>query len=281
MKLTILAKRLLILLLAACGLVLASCSNLVSIPTGTPTPSSTEPSTPTIVWFPPTSTPTAFLTQSLAPTEEYHPGVGDLIFTDSFDQPELWNTASSAQASATVTRNRLVLSITGPGPLSIVSLRGQPVVGDFYAEAMVDVSLCSGKDQYGMVFRAAPGGNYYRFTVNCNGQVRLERVRGGETYPLLDWLSSGDASLGAPAQEKLGIWAVGREMRVFLNDHFQFSLPDPVFSSGTIGFFIYTSGQTPVTVSFSGLSVYSVFYISPTPTLTPPRTPTPSPALNP
>jgi hypothetical protein len=281
MKLTILTKQFLILLLAACGLVLASCSSLVSIPTVTPTPSFTETSTPTIVWFPSTSTPTTFPTQSPNPTEEYRPGVGDLIFADSFDQPELWNTASSAQASATVTRNRLVLSISGPGPLSIVSLRSQPVVGDFYAEALVDVSLCSGKDQYGMVFRTASIKDYYRFVINCSGQERLERVRGGETYPLSDWLSSGDIPVGAPAQVKLGVWADGSEMRLFLNDHFQDVQSDPVFSSGTIGFFIRASGQTPVTISISDLAVHSVTYISPTPSLSPSRinlpTPTPSP----
>jgi hypothetical protein len=281
MKLTILKKRILILLLTACGLVLTSCSNLNLMPTGTPAPFFTATPTPTIIWFPPTTTSTVFPTQPPTQTEEYHPGIGDLIFTDSFDQLNLWDTASSAQASASLMRNRLILSISGSGPLSIISMRNQPVVGDFYAQAMADISLCNNKDQYGMLFRASGNENYYRFTVNCNGQSRLERVRAGETYPLLDWLSSGDAPTGAPAQVKMGVWTVGREMRVFLNDHYQFSTFDPVFSSGTLGFFIFASGQTPVTVSFSDMSVYSVFYNSPTPsltpsiTLTPSRTPTP------
>ena len=72
-----------------------------------------------------------------------------------------------------MTRNRLVLSITGRAALHL-SLRSQPMVGNFYAEATATVSLCRDKDQYGMVFRAA-GEDYYRFAVNCNGQVRLER----------------------------------------------------------------------------------------------------------
>jgi len=196
-----------------------------------------------------------------------------MILYDSFTQPAIWDMPSSAQASATLARNRLLLSINGPGPLRVISMRSQPVLGDFYAEAMVDISLCSGTDQYGMIFRATSRNDYYRFVVNCNGQARLERLRGGETYPLLDWLSSGDAPFGAPAQVKMGVWAVGRELRVFLNDHFQFSQTDPVFTNGTLGFFIYAGGQTPVTVSFSDLSVYSVFYISPTPSLTPSNTP--------
>ena len=281
MKLTILAKLFLTLLLAACGLILSACSGLTPIPTETPTSFSIETPTATIVWFPPTNTPTAFPTRFQNPTEEYHPGVGNMIFVDSFDQPELWNTSSSSQASATVTRNRLLLSITGPGPLTILSLRSQPVVGDFYAEAKIDISLCSGKDQYGMLFRASGSRDYYRFSVNCSGQSRLERLRAGETYPLLDWFSSGDNPVGAPAQVKMGIWASGREMRIFLNDHLQTSQFDPVFSNGTLGFFAFASGQTPVTVSFSELSVYSVFYVSPMPSLTPSRTPISSPIPNP
>ena len=264
------------LALAACGLILASCSSLSPVPTPTLTPvSATAAPTPTIVWFPPTNTPPEFPTQPVAPTLEYHPGVGALLFSDSFDQPELWNTSTSSQASAIVTRNRLVLSIDGQGPVFIISLRSQPAVGDFYAEATVDVSLCSGSDQYGMLFHASPGGNYYRFAVNCNGQVRLERSLNGETYPIQNWLSSGDATFGAPAHVGLGVWAVGNEMRLFLNDSYQFTIRDPLFHTGTLGFFIYASGKMPVTASFSNLSVYSVAYIPPTPTVPPTLTPKP------
>jgi hypothetical protein len=251
------------------------------MPTSTLLPLGTDTLSPTTMWFPPTNTPTFFPTQPPAPTQDSHPGIGNLLFSDFFDQPELWNTSNSELVSATVTRNRLILSLSEPGPLSIVSLRSQPQVGDFYAESLVDISLCSSKDQYGMVFRATSVGNYYRFTVNCSGQVRLERVRAGEIYPLLDWLSSGDAPIGAPTQVKISVWAVGREMRVFLNDHYQFSQFDPVFSSGTIGFFIYASGKAPVTISFSELSVYSVFYFSPMPSLTPTLTPISSATPNP
>jgi hypothetical protein len=175
-----------------------------------------------------------------------------------------------------VTRNRLILSISGQGPVSIASLRSQPTLGDFYAEATVKLSLCGDKDQFGMIFRAAPGDNYYRFTVSCDGQTRLERGLSGSNSPLLDWLSSGDAPISAPADVKLGVWAVGSEMRFFLNDHYQFSARDPVLHTGTLGFFAYASGATPITVSFSDLSVYSVTYKSPTPSLTPSQTPTPS-----
>jgi len=62
-------------------------------------------------------------------------------------------------------------------------------------------------------------------------------------------------------------------MRLFLNDAFQFSMVDPVFSAGTFGFFAYASGKSPVTISFSDLSVYSVSFLLPTPSPIPSWTP--------
>jgi len=108
--------------------------------------------------------------QPASPTQDARPGTGDLLFSDSFDQPAIWNTASSAQASALLSNNRLVLSINEPGPLYITSLRSQPVAGNFYAEATAILSLCSGNDQYGMLFRAGGSVDYYRFVLNCNGR---------------------------------------------------------------------------------------------------------------
>jgi hypothetical protein len=253
---------------------LVACSNLSSAPTPTSTTIfSTETPTTTIVWFPPTNTPTSFPTQMIPPTPDQRPGLGSLLFSDSFDQPELWNTVTSSSASAKVDRNRLTLSISAQGPIYLTSLRSQPTLGNSYAEAMVKLSLCAGMDQFGMVIRATPGNNYYRFTVTCNGQMRLERVSSGSTMPLRDWLTSGDAPIAAPAEVKLGVWAVGNEMRLFINDNYQFAIRDPMMSGGTIGFFVYANGATPITVSFSNLFVYTVAYVSPTPTLESGHTP--------
>ena len=280
MKITILSKRpgLRFFSLFLCGMLLASCSGLVPPPTSTvepAPPTETPTSTPVIHWFPPTKTPRQLPSQVLVATPEYHPGIGSLIFSDSFDKPSLWNTSTSDQANALVTRNRLLLSFDGQGPFSVMSLRSQPMLEDFYAEATADVSLCSSKDEYGMVFRAQPGQNFYRFVVNCNGEVRLERSHNGQIYPIQDWAMSGDATSGAPARLTLGMWVVGNEMRAFLNDSFQFGVRDPLFRSGQIGFFVFASGNTSVTASFSDLLVYSVAYTAPLPTASP--TPTRKP----
>ncbi|MEZ0395713.1 MAG: hypothetical protein ABWK53_04690, partial [Anaerolineales bacterium] len=233
--------------------------------------------TATIVWFPPTNTPTPLPRPPAPPTLEPRPGLGDLLLEDSFDQPEFWLTASTASTAILIARQRLTLSIDGapPGRL-LFSSRSEPLLGDFYAEIDATLSLCRGRDQYGLLVRLMSYQDYYRFAVNCQGETRLERVQGGAAIPLQNWQPSGDAPRGAPAQVRLGVWAAGPELRVFLDDHYQFTVRDPVFAQGALGVFILSSSGSPVTVSFSHLRVYQVTYSPPTPSPTPTSSPTPT-----
>ena len=269
------------LLLLVC---LSACGGLFPAPTPSPTTTlvpATLTASPTIVWFPPTDTPTFFPSPTIEPTLEQLPGLGSLLFADNFSQPDLWNLSTATWASAAINQTQLVLSINGQGPVSLLSLRSQPTVGDFYAEATATLSLCGAQDQYGMVFRAAPGGYDYRFVLSCDGAIRIARSNNGSATPLMNWIPTGDAPTGPPASVKLGVWAVGGELRFFLNGNYQFTFNDPVLHVGTLGFFVYVNDKTPITISFSDLAVYSVSYIPPTPSpvpsrsLTPSRTPTP------
>lgn len=266
-------KRAWILVLPVLIVSLEACSGFVTAPAPQETPSPVT-ATSTVVWFPATNTPTSMPTSVPPPTPEALPGIGDLLFRDDFSEAGLWNIASSASASAQVENNRLILSATS-SPVSVASLRSEPILGDFYASVVAKTSLCRGQDKFGILFRAASPGNLYRFLLSCEGNIRLERLRGGATEILQNWTPSGDAPIGAPAEVKIGVWASGVELRFMLNDHYQFTLRDPLFRSGSLGFYASAGGDTPIIVSFSDLEVYSVAYVSPTPTKT--ATPTPKP----
>lgn len=262
------------LILPAVTLALAACSGL--LPVSTPTPTSPAPTeTPTVVWFPPTNTPTSPPAATFFPTSEPLPGIGDLLFADDFSDASLWNVADSGRASSQVQDGRLILALDS-GPQSIASLRSGPMLGDFYAEVIAGPHLCSGGDQYGMLFHASSVNVAYRFVLTCEGNIRLERLRGGGPEVLQNWVPSAAAPRGSPSVVKIGVWMSGTEMRFLLNDYFQFSLRDPVLRSGTLGFFAYADGGTPMLVAFSALKVYAVSYVSPTPSLTPTRTATPT-----
>lgn len=221
------------------------------------------PPSPTFVWFPPSATPAPRAVPTQHPTPEQKPGVGSPIFSDDFSSPILWNTAVSNQAAVDVSRNRLTIAVQ-PG-IYMLSLRQGVTLSSFYAEVTARPSLCQGKDEYGMLVRAIPVA-YYRFALSCDGTARAERVSLGTREPLHSPQPSGDIPPGAPGEVRIGVWAVGSEMRLFLNGRYQFSVNDKNYLSGALGVFARSAGDTPVTITFSDLVVYDVSYSPPTKT---------------
>jgi hypothetical protein len=190
------------------------------------------------------------------------PGIGLLILSDDFSEASIWDTAVSDNGSAAVD-NHLLSLVVQPG-YYLSSMRREAPLSDFYAEITARPSLCRGEDNYGVIVRGV-GSSFYRFVLTCNRQVRAERVNGGTKLPLQQPLSSGDAP-GAPGEVRIGIWAVGSEMRLFLNGQYQFSTIDPSFRTGAFGVYVRSTGDTPVTVTFSDLQVRDVHYTLPTST---------------
>ena len=201
-------------------------------------------------------------------TPEMNPGVGHVMLEDDFSDDEVWDTAQSENGSAAISRNRLTLAVQ-PG-YYLASMRRELPLSDFYAEITARPSMCRGEDNYGLVVRGV-GSSFYRFVLACNGLIRAERITGGTRLPLQEPVPSGDAPPGAPGEVRMGIWAVGNEMRLFLNGRYQFTVLDPSFPTGAFGVFVRSAGETPATVTFSDLAVYEVDYTLPT------KTPIPTP----
>jgi len=253
-----------------CGLLsVAACLPLdLAEPTATPPPTATATPTPTIVWFPPSATATQLSVPAYTGTPDMSPGIGRLALEDDFFDEDVWDIATSDGGSASINKNRLTLAVQ-PG-YYLASMRRELPLSDFYAEITARPSLCRGEDNYGLVVRGV-GSSFYRFVLACNGMIRAERISGGTRQPLQEPVLSGDAPPGAPGEVRMGIWAVGSEMRLFLNGRFQFSVVEPTFPSGTLGVFVRSTGETPVTVMFSDLAVFDIDYTLPT------KTPIPSP----
>jgi hypothetical protein len=230
--------------------------------TATPAqPTETPLQTPTIVWFPPSATPSPAAIASQTPIPDMHPGLGDTLLTDTFSDPDDWDTAVSNVASAAITRSRLTLAVQGGG-IYLPSFRQGTTFTDFYAEITAKTSLCRDSDSYGLLVRGKAVA-YYRFALTCHGQVRADRISVDTRRPLQEAVFSGDAPPGAPGEVRIGVWAAGDEMRLFLNDRFQFSITDSNYPSGGLGVFVQSTGDTPVTVTFSDLVVREVDHVPP------------------
>lgn len=240
------------------AMTLTSCSSLDNLlATSTPVILTQTPlPTSTIVWFPPTATPTLGVDSiNKTPTPEMILQLGNIILEDDFSDESLWDIASSDQASSAINNNRLILS--AQSGVYMLSLRHEIVLSDYYVEITAQPSLCKGEDNYGLLIRASSA-TYFRFVLACDGTVRAERYSSGTRLILQQPEPSGDVPPGAPGEVRIGVWAYGKEMRLFLNDRFQFSIIDPSFPSGTIGVFVRSEGSTPVVVSFKDLVINAI-----------------------
>lgn len=185
------------------------------------------------------------------------PGTGGAIYRDDFSKESLWFTGRVNEGNITITRNEITLAISQP-KITLASLNNELVVQDFFLELNASSSLCRDDDHYGILARASSPTDGYRLLVNCSGLIRLERIKNMTLVVLQDWTASGQIRPGPLQNSRLGFWAQGREIRIFINDVFQFSASDPVWQSGQIGVIARTAGDTPLTVSFSDLQVYSL-----------------------
>ncbi len=248
---------LLILFLSACAGLGQPDPSLASPPA-----TSTLPPSPTIVWFPASVTPSPQSFPTRAPTPEKKPGIGEVNFSDNFSSPEEWNTAASNEGSVAVSRNLLTLAVQ-PG-LYIDSFRKNEALDDFYVEITAHPSLCRGQDEYGLLVRANANAAY-RFILACDGTERADRFSTRTRVLLQPSMPSGDVPPGSPGMVRMGVWAFGPDLRFFLNGRFQFSVNDQSYSSGTVGVFVHSAGDTPVTVTFTDLVVYRLNYQPPPP----------------
>ncbi|HNB55236.1 MAG TPA: hypothetical protein PK530_25010, partial [Anaerolineales bacterium] len=191
------------------------------------------------------------------PTPDQRAGIGELLYSDDFRTGEGWSLLTSPRGNVALSTNSLTLAVFG-ARASVSSLLQGKIFGNFYLEITARTSLCSGEDQYGLLFREASNADFYRFALTCNGQTRLDRLVGGTASSPQDWMFTSAVPVGPLGTVRLAVWAVGREMRFFINDQFQFAVSDPMLSSGGIGVFARSAGETALTVNFSDLEVYAV-----------------------
>lgn len=256
-----------------CSASLAACDFAGGAGAQTPVPPSppAPTATPTPVWFP--VTPTSTLRPlEFAPTPTPVPleGLGPVLLKDDFTPSSQWNTFQNDSGSVQFGKNELSLAVNQP-KASLVSLREQPVLENYYLEITAAPSLCQGADQFGVLFRVVSSRDFYRLVVTCGAQLRLEKVQNAAGAILQDWTFSPQLTPDSPQEMRLGILAAGGQLRIYVNQVFQFEARDLAFSAGGLGVFARSQGQNVETVNFSDLLVHFT-----TPAALPSRTPTPA-----
>jgi hypothetical protein len=185
------------------------------------------------------------------------PGKGEIILEDQFDDPSKWSLISTTGGSVAFGNGELTIAISSKREY-LFSVRSGPEFVNFFAEITANPNLCRGHDEYGLLVRVSPTLDYYRYSLSCDGRVRLDRIYQGEASSPQPWLPSGAVPPGAPSVSRLAVWASGDEMRFFVNDEYQFTVFDPLLNSGSFGVFARSSSDMAVTVNYYDLVVREI-----------------------
>lgn len=227
-------------------------------PTRTPVPSDTPVPTDTVMWFPPTSTPRPLNTPTPFPTLNQLPSVGELLLADDFSDESTWQTYRSSSGNAVIANNELTLAVQDSAGL-IASYASLPQYGDYFLSVNVDLSICTYyEDWYGIAFRVGDSGNYYRWLFNCLGQTRMDRIYKGRIYVVKDWAANGVIRNFAPQKFRAAIAADGSSLKFYANDTLLMTVEDTVFTAGGYGVQLYSTGHSPMSVSFSEFELWEI-----------------------
>lgn len=248
----------LVLISAGLNACLPVSTPLPPLPTSTSLPPTDTP-TPTIVWFPPTATitPLPMATMATTPTQDLSPTYGQQILQDDFSDPQAWTQGRYPQGIVAPGINEL--SIAANKERGYVSSLLQGVtLDDFYLEITASPSICRDNDEYGLLIRMQSSQDFFRFGLTCDGQARLDRLLAGVASAPHPPSFSGVVPPGAPSSSRLGVWALGREMRFYANGQFLFSIRDNSILSGSLGLYVRAGSTDAITVNFSNLVIYQV-----------------------
>jgi hypothetical protein len=185
------------------------------------------------------------------------PGIGDIVFEDHFDDPTQWNLYSTEGGSVAFGKNEITIAISKEREY-LFSVREAPDFDNFYVEITANPNLCRGDDEYGLLLRVSPDQDYYRYSLSCDGEIRLDRIYQNQASSPQPWIPSGAVPPGAPSISRLGVWANGDEMHFFVNDEYQFTARDPLLHGGGFGVFARSTSDMAVTVNFSDLVVRDI-----------------------
>ncbi|MEE4195314.1 MAG: hypothetical protein V2J07_08965 [Anaerolineae bacterium] len=204
-------------------------------PTATPEPSATPEPTMT-----PTQEPTATITVTSTPEDEDPLSwLGSPSWTGDFagGDDEGFYTGDDDQTTIEAVNDALTMThhLTTVG-WHTWSMNYREIT-NFYYEADINVKACSGVDEYGLVFRGPDYSSGYFFALRCNGEYSL-RGYDGEYTTILYWQYSDAINAGANQSNRVGVWAEGNTIRLYINGKLIKQVTDDTFGGGHFGFLI-------------------------------------------
>lgn len=172
-------------------------ATLVPSPTVTPTPETT-----------PTSTPEA------DPRQELGKPVWGAIFEDG---TQTWYQYDHSNGKAEVRDNMLVLTSYKANGYDNWSMSYHKMT-DYYLELRFTTGPeCSGKDRFGILFRAPDSTQGYLYNIACDGTYQVRIWNGEEFTQLIGWTVNEHIIPGPDVEHRVGVWADGDQYELYVN----------------------------------------------------------------
>lgn len=190
-----------------------------------------------------TATPTASPTLG---TSDPRASLGDPTWQDDFEDASDWALYEDDHTRFEIAENELAMMAFNADYYNGWLLSWRKDV-NFYIEATGTVETCSGRDSYGLMFRApASDKGYigYLFGISCDGRYSLRSWDGEVMNKILDWTPSTHLATGSDQTHRIGVWAQGNELKLYAQGELLATLTDNTYSEGLFGLFI-SAAQTP------------------------------------
>ena len=211
--------------------------------------------------FPPT--PTATAAPALPETDPARK-LGNPSNADPLDSYEKWAWPTGSDDYLKVNFKDGYLEMTG---LTTMAGWRLPMISqqtNSYIELTVNSGACQGKDSYGIIFRVPvfkEPTQGYLYEVTCDGYLRLWEWNGnarpkGEAEVLINWKESMDIKAGANQVNRLGVMAVGKSLRIYVNGIPQGEVSDSTYPAGFFGAFVRSVTTSKYTVKFDEMKVW-------------------------
>ncbi len=174
------------------------------------------------------------------------------------DGTETWYQYDSDRAKSEVQDGKLVLTAKQNNSFDSWTM-SYPQMSDFYLEVSFNPrEMCEGKDRYGILFRAPDNTQGYLYNVACDGSYQLRIWDGEQFTDLINWSVDQHVAKGADITQRLGVWAEGEQLKLYVNGFQVGETTNSAYTQGTFGVNIAAAETAGFTVDVIEAKVWDL-----------------------
>lgn len=201
-----------------------------------------------------TADPTITTTPTLSPGDPTI-GLGQPDFKDAFNTDTNWALFDSASSKTEIKNGQFYYTIKTASAYSDEWTFSWPQIKDFYLEVTaISPASCSGKDRFGLIFKAPSYSEGYLFYIACDGSYRLSKWDGAHMIGLTEWTFASEIDAGPNQANRIGVKTQDNDISLYINGHLVKVLEDNSYlDAGYFGFVLSASETNNFTVIFDNI----------------------------